>query len=372
MSARQLRRLLLIALLGIAQCVFLLSYVFVIHSIEVEGTVLVPREAIISCSSLRTGDYYWSYWLLGLPQQVRQLPQLNTASVRFCPGGKVIISVKEQPAVAQIATGNSLSPWVGVTAEGTVLGPVNAANCRLPKIRLFRGTGSAGRVPLLPMERFLQVQETCERVLGQDIAEYQFDDSYALTVTVKLLGRETPILIGDCRNFSSKDKALYALMVTLRKEGKPIKRIDVRFNNPVVALLNPPKTEKNAETDNPQPTETEAGQNAEGESVPEETEPAVPAESAAAAPEETPQTAAEPSSPAGTEANGAQAESSAPEPIADNNGDSRPESAPVSVPQVSEPEAQSRDEVSSGVPAEENVQPTPYEGPAVEEPTAEE
>ena len=242
MSARQLRRLILIALWGVAQCVFLLSYVFVIRSVRVEGSVFVPDKVIISSSSLQKGEYYWSYWLLGLPQRVQRLPQLSTASVRFCPGGAVVIAVKERAAVAQAATGNSLHPWVGVTEEGIILGPADPKKVKLPKIRLCRNVPLEGAVASEPIERFMQVQGTCEKVLGSDLLEYQFDSYQSLTVTVKLLGRETPILIGDTKGFAEKDKSLYALLTTLRQEGKAIKKIDMRFSNPVVALLNPPKT----------------------------------------------------------------------------------------------------------------------------------
>lgn len=241
MSARQLRRMVLIVLWGIAQCVFLLSYVFVVRSIQVEGNVFVPKAAIVSSSSLRIGDYYWSYWLLGLPQHVQSMPQLSTASVRFCPGGTVIITVQERAAAAQVATSNPSCPWVSVTEEGIILGPVQPKQAQLPKVRLFKGAPLEGRIASEPIERFLQVQPVCEKVLGADLIEYRFDGYQSLTVAAKLLGRDIPILVGDSKTFATKDKTLYALLATLRRDGKPVKQIDVRFNNPVVTLLNPPK-----------------------------------------------------------------------------------------------------------------------------------
>lgn len=377
MSARQLRRMVLIVLWGIAQCVFLLSYVFVVRSIQVEGNVFVPKSAIVSSSSLQIGDYYWSYWLLGLPQHVQSMPQLSTASVRFCPGGTVVITVQERAAAAQVATSSSSCPWVSVTEEGIILGPVQPKQAQLPKVRLFKGAPLEGRIASEPIERFLQVQPVCEKVLGADLIEYRFDSYQSLTVTAKLLGRDIPILVGDSKTFADKDKTLYALLATLRRDGKPVKQIDVRFSNPVVTLLSPPKmasaeSEENSAGANAADAAELSGTNSPADSeVPHET--AAEAEEVNAAgtssaegaasvehQENTPLPSAE-NHPADTEA--------AVETSASNNGTVNHDAQlPPTADAAAETSNSTPPAPQETVTEPEPLPAAPYEGPAVEEP----
>lgn len=240
MNARQWRRILLISLFGIGQCVFLFAYVFVVRFVKVEGNVYVPSASIVEATSLQVGEYYWSYLLQGLPQRVRQLPALESANLRLCPGGVVLITVQERPAVAQVATGNADSPWAAVAANGAVLGPITGSNSVLPKVYAYHVIPLTGQVPQEVIDSLSLVHPSCKSMFGADLDSYSFDASMRVIVHIKLMGYHTNILLGEAQTIGEKTQLLRALVDSLRQKGAPVKQIDLRFRNAVVAMVAPP------------------------------------------------------------------------------------------------------------------------------------
>ncbi len=240
MSARQLRRLMLFTLFGVGQCIFLLSYVFLVQKIQVQGNSLVPSSVIISETSLQVGDYYWTYWLLGLPQHVSSIPQLKDASVTFCPGGLVVIEVQERIPVAMVNTSNPRIPWVAVDEQGAILGPC-AERGQLPKLVVEGGVPVAGHMAPAPIAAMLTAQSLFAKHFGQELMYYSFDNTGNVSLYVYVLGAPTRVIVGHVDSLEAKSDLVLALVAAVKKDGKPAKRIDVRFAQPVVAPLNPPK-----------------------------------------------------------------------------------------------------------------------------------
>ena len=257
MSARQWRRILLIALFGIGQCVFLFAYVFVVRFVKVEGNVNVPSSTIVKEASLQVGEYYWSYLLQGIPQRVKSLPYLESASLKLLPGGVVSIAVQEFPAVAQVATGNAKSPWAAVTADGYVLGPVKDNNSALPKVNAYHTIPLSGRLPQEVVNDLMLVHPICSELFGADLVSYSFDASERVAVQFILLGHHTNVLLGEAQTLEEKVPLLRALLANLRQKGAPVKQIDVRFRNAVVTLVAPPSPSPTP-SPTPEPTPEEA------------------------------------------------------------------------------------------------------------------
>ncbi len=240
MSARQLRRLMLFTLFGVGQCIFLLSYVFLVQKIQVQGNSLVPSSVIISETSLQVGDFYWTYWLLGLPQHVSDIPQLKDASVTFCPGGLVVIEVQERLPVAMVNTNSTRIPWVAVDEQGAILGPC-AERGQLPKLVVEGGVPVAGHMAPAPITAMLAAQTLYAKHFGQELMYYSFDNTGNVSLYVYILGAPTRVIIGHVDSLEAKLNLVLALVASVKQDGKPAKRIDVRFAQPVVAPLNPPK-----------------------------------------------------------------------------------------------------------------------------------
>lgn len=255
LNERQIRRMLLLALFCIAQLVFFCSYVFTIRHISVTGNTIVPTNFIVEQTSMQIGEQFWSY--IGVASRLKALPQIDDASVAFSPGGIVSVVVKERKAIAQIATLDKDFPWVCVDDKGVVLGISNPA-IKLPKIRLCYPVrilkskypvANMDRVSAEPIKRFLAVHNMCEKLFGNDLIDYEFDKSQMLSANVRVLNATASILIGEGHRFLDKEKAIAGLLITIRKQGKPIKKIDARYDNLVVTFVNPPKSKNNSEKD---------------------------------------------------------------------------------------------------------------------------
>ncbi|MBQ7567725.1 FtsQ-type POTRA domain-containing protein [bacterium] len=245
---RKLRKRSLLVLFGIAQLVFFLSDVFAVSYVKVEGNVYVPSESIVAASSLhaafassrRSDCYYWSYWLQGIPQRVKEMPELSGASLHYLPSGVVVIKVQELPAAIQVYTNNASQPWAAVTQNGIILGPVKDAKCKLPKLKLVRGVPVHGAMSAEPIAYCLEADKAFREAFGANMLAYRLDGTMSLTAEVKFKGKPIVVKIGDLRDLPSKRKRALALMDLWRQKSEPIKSIDVRYKNPVVSLLNPP------------------------------------------------------------------------------------------------------------------------------------
>ena len=249
MEVRRWRKIMLSILFILAQCIFLQSYVFQVRKISVIGNALVPANDIIAGTSLQVGCNFLSYFLQGLPQKVKSMPQLQSASVKFCPGGVVKVAVKEHPPVASVACRNPLTPWVAVERHGYILGS-EPDKSGLPRLVIAGDAPAFGRIHQENIDALLTVREDCEALFGKQLVNYELDSGLVLTVVVNILNRPTAIVVGQAREFAYKSKIISALMLDVTKAGKPVKSIDVRFAKPVVALVDPPK---------PSPTPTPDG-----------------------------------------------------------------------------------------------------------------
>jgi cell division protein FtsQ len=223
---RQLGWLLLAAALAFGTVQLARTPLFGLAAVHVEGTKAVGRGEVLAAAAVRPGEPYLGLDLEAIRRRVQALPRVAAARViRDYPASLRIVITERRP-VASVRKGEV--SWL-VAADGTVLeatrqppaGLPHVANVPLPDgvhpgTRLPPGNPLANALAALGgMRPDLRAQVVAVQAHSLDGLEFGLRDG-------------TRVLYGLAVEQPAKDAAVLLVRRTLAKEGREVKRIDVR------------------------------------------------------------------------------------------------------------------------------------------------
>ena len=233
---QQLRRASLLVLFCMAQAIFLLSPVFRIATIQVEGNQLLSREEILRESPFKVGSYYWAVWASHGWGPVLDDPAIISTSLSLQSGGRLILRVEERRAAVCVACPRSSSGWVVADAEGYILSS-EVPPFDLPKLEVDFTVPLLGRMESALIGVALKAEPQVREILGTEPTLYQIDSMQNITLHLPFKGHSTAVKVGTLDNLRLKLQVLRTLLAKLRLQKKGVATIDVRFAQPVVQFV---------------------------------------------------------------------------------------------------------------------------------------
>ncbi len=276
-SMHLLRRVLLIIFFCMAQGIFLLSPVFKIAHVRVEGNAIFSAEEIENESPYKPGLLYWAVWLNCGSHPLND-PAILENSVSLERNGQAIIKIKERQPAVLVYSEKSRNHWFIVDKDGYILGEERPGlDC--PRLKVDFDIPRRGQMKNALINVVLKAAPQFEKNIGIKPLFYSVDSVQSVSAHINFLEHETLIKLGTLENFNVKLEIARTLLNQFKMKLKKVDIIDVRFNNVFIKEYKPSKAatptaseNKTPEGDNNSQAETSSAPqsgNNDGESAPE-------------------------------------------------------------------------------------------------------
>ncbi|MGM9998450.1 MAG: cell division protein FtsQ/DivIB [Candidatus Bruticola sp.] len=228
-SVRQIPKVILVIFFCLAQSVFLLSPVFKISQIRVDGNAIFSSDEIINQSPYKVGLYYWAS-LFTCGTCPLDDPAILESDVSLESRGSVVISVKERIPMFLVCSENYSGYWLMADSNGCILGKERPGYSRLPRFKVDFG------MPQLEMNNFLiknllRLVPQIEKALNVRPVYYSVDSMQNISACINFLGHDTVIKLGTPDRLNIKLEIVQALLNQFQLKKKKIDSIDVRFSS---------------------------------------------------------------------------------------------------------------------------------------------
>lgn len=179
---RRLARILLFLVFVWAFLAFINSDLFLIETIEVQGTVHATEEEVISALNLAPRSNTWKINLGQLEQNVRTIPRVKEASIkRDLPGG-LVVRVEEKETLALVPFGEF---FLEVCGDGQIIGTnQDPQNFGLPLLTGFVPSEVHVGQHILPADVMARVSEALDALnrAGVHVSELNLKDKENLVL----------------------------------------------------------------------------------------------------------------------------------------------------------------------------------------------
>ncbi|MGM9992192.1 MAG: cell division protein FtsQ/DivIB [Candidatus Bruticola sp.] len=229
-SVRLVSRVILIIFFCLAQGVFLLSPVFKISQIRVEGNNLFSNDEIISQSPYKVGLYYWASLLNSGTHPLKD-PAILENSISLERRGLVVIKVKERTPVVLVSSEHDPIYWLLTDSEGCILSKERPGFSNLPRLKVDFIIPKLGQMNNALISVVLRAAHEIEKALSIKPIYYAIDSIQSISICIDFLDHETLIKIGNLDNLNIKLEIVRTLLDQFRMKNKKIDIIDVRFKN---------------------------------------------------------------------------------------------------------------------------------------------
>lgn len=243
-SMHLLRRVLLIIFFCMAQGIFLLSPVFKIAHVRVEGNTLFSAEEVERESPYKTGLLYWAVWL-----NCGSHPLIDSAilenSVSLERNGQVVIKIKERQPAVLVYSEKSRNHWFIVDKEGYILSEERPGfDC--PRLKVDFDVPRRGQMKNALINVVLKAAPQFEKTIDIKPLFYSVDSVQSVSAHINFLDHETLIKLGTLDNFDVKLEIARTLLNQFKMKLKKVDIIDVRFNNVFIKEYKPDKVTASA------------------------------------------------------------------------------------------------------------------------------
>ena len=228
-SMHLLRRVLLIIFFCMAQGIFLLSPVFKITHIHLEGNTLLSAEEIESQSPYKPGLLYWAVWLNCGSHPLTD-PAILQNSVSLARNGQVVINIKERKPLALVYSEKSSKHWLMVDQDGYILGE-ERPGLELPRLKVDFSVPRRGHMKNALIDVVLKAAPQFEKAISIKPIFYSVDSMQSVSAHINFLEHETLIKLGTLDNFKVKLEIARTLLNQFKMKLKKVDVVDVRFNN---------------------------------------------------------------------------------------------------------------------------------------------
>ena len=276
-SMHLLRRVLLIIFFCMAQGIFLLSPVFKISHVRVEGNAIFSAEEIENESPYKPGLLYWAVWLNCGSHPLND-PAILENSVSLERNGQAIIKIKERQPAVLVYSEKSRNHWFIVDKDGYILGEERPGlDC--PRLKVDFDIPRRGQMKNALINVVLKAAPQFEKNIGIKPLFYSVDSVQSVSAHINFLEHETLIKLGTLENFNVKLEIARTLLNQFKMKLKKVDIIDVRFNNVFIKEYKPSKAATPTVSENKTPegdsnsqaetSSTSQSGNNDGESAPE-------------------------------------------------------------------------------------------------------
>lgn len=209
--------ILIVLLIG-AIIYFMMSPLFSIRQITIEGTSKISKTEIESLSQLATGQNIYNFSKMKTKKQIKENPYISTVNIKRQLPDKVLIQVTERVATFLVEFGNA---YIYLDNQGYAL-EISEEKLELPILSSlsietseFKPGTRLGKTDLVKLEEVITIisatksNELYERVAKVDLADA---DNYTLTMDDNKI-----VYIGDTTNLNVK--MLYLKKIMEEEEG---------------------------------------------------------------------------------------------------------------------------------------------------------
>ena len=258
-SMHLLRRVLLIIFFCMAQGIFLLSPVFKISHVRVEGNAIFSAEEIENESPYKPGLLYWAVWFNCGSHPLND-PAILENSVSLERNGQAIIKIKERQPAVLVYSEKSRNHWFIVDKEGYILGEERPGlDC--PRLKVDFDVPRRGQMKNALINVVLKAAPQFEKSIGIKPLFYSVDSVQSVSAHINFLEHETLIKLGTLENFNVKLEIARTLLNQFKMKLKKVDIIDVRFNNVFIKEYKPSKLATPAASENKTKEDSDNSQN---------------------------------------------------------------------------------------------------------------
>ncbi|GEM_PF-2912345 len=247
-SMHLLRRVLLIIFFCMAQGIFLLSPVFKIAHVRVEGNNLFSAEEVERESPYKPGLLYWAVWL-NCGSHPLSDPAILENSVSLERNGQAVIKIKERQPAVLVYSEKSRNHWFIVDKEGYILGE-ERPGVECPRLKVDFDIPRHGQMKNALINVVLKAAPQFEKTIDIKPLFYSVDSVQSVSAHINFLDHETLIKLGTLDNFNVKLEIARTLLNQFKMKLKKVDIIDVRFNNVFIKEYKPGKVTASATSKN--------------------------------------------------------------------------------------------------------------------------
>ena len=295
-SMHLLRRVLLVLFFFMAQGIFLLSPVFKISHVKVEGNTLFSAEEIAGQSPYKVGLLYWAAWLNCGSHPLND-PAILENSVSLERSGQVVVKIKERKPAVLVYSEKSSKHWLIVDSEGYILGE-ERPGIECPRLEVDFDVPVRGQMKNALINVVLKAAPQFEKVIDIKPLFYSVDSVQSVSAHINFLDHETLVKLGTLENFNVKLEIARTLLNQLKMKLKKVDIVDVRFNNVFIKEYKPDKSTQTTSASNDKPKEDNKAAEQEVPTVVEEpnasVEPVPATSNAEGQPESSPSESSQP------------------------------------------------------------------------------
>lgn len=239
-SMHLLRRVLLIIFFCMAQGIFLLSPVFKISNVRVEGNALFTTEEVESECPYKPGLLYWAVWLNCGAHPLSD-PAILENNVSLERSGQAVIKIKERQPVVLVYSEKSRNRWFIVDKEGYILGE-ERPGLECPRLKVDFEVPRRGRMKNALINVVLKAAPQFEKTIAIKPLFYSVDSVQSVSAHINFLDHETLIKLGTLDSFNVKLEIARTLLNQFKMKLKKVDIVDVRFNNIFIKEYKPDKS----------------------------------------------------------------------------------------------------------------------------------
>lgn len=247
-SMHLLRRVLLIIFFCMAQGIFLLSPVFKIAHVRVEGNNLFSAEEVERESPYKPGLLYWAVWLNCGSHPLNDSAILEN-SVSLERNGQAVIKVKERQPAVLVYSEKSRNHWFIVDKEGYILSE-ERPGFECPRLKVDFDVPRRGQMKNALINVVLKAAPQFEKTIDIKPLFYSVDSVQSVSAHINFLDHETLIKLGTLDNFNVKLEIARTLLNQFKMKLKKVDIIDVRFNNVFIKEYKSGKVTASAASEN--------------------------------------------------------------------------------------------------------------------------
>lgn len=239
-SMHLLRRVLLILFFFMAQGIFLLSPVFKISHVRVEGNTLFSAEEVAGQCPYKVGSLYWAAWLNCGSHPLTD-PAILENKISLERSGQVVVKIKERQPAVLVYSEKSAKHWLIADSEGYILGE-ERPGMECPRLKVDFEVPVRGQMKNALINVVLKAAPQFEKALDIKPLFYSVDSVQSVSAHINFLDHETLVKLGTLENLNVKLEIARTLLNQLKMKLKKVDIVDVRFSNVFVKEYKPSKT----------------------------------------------------------------------------------------------------------------------------------